>query len=441
MWGVAVLAHLAGNWRYGDVWPDPTLIGVLLLAAGLLATVSVVAPRRGVLLALSALIPVTAVLEAPVLGNHWLLAGLVSLGYLLTSGNWDRFEPIARVVLLGFYVFAAFAKLNTGFLDPATSCGVFYANQALGEFGFGQIRALSPLGWMAAWGSALIELSVPVLLVVRRTRVWGAMLAISFHGLLTLDLAQHFYDFTGVLFPLFVLFLPDEFFERVEDVGQKMAAPLRRAGLALVVALGVLVTVFSVTPLTESTLRFLSQGSFLWWIPYMAVVIWATSRAVRLTDRPSLSWRVGWVGVALGFVVVLNGLTPYLELKTAYGWNMYSNLVTVDGESNHLVVRSTWPVRDGHEDLVTVVESSDSGLQPYADEGYLLPWPSLRAYAVEHPEASLVYERAGQRYDVDRIGDHPDLSGPVPWWWRWMPLRSVNADTPDECQPVFLPAL
>jgi hypothetical protein len=48
----------------------------------------------------------------------------VSLSYLLTWGRWERFDPAARVVLLVFYYFAAFVKLNTGFLDPELSCGV-----------------------------------------------------------------------------------------------------------------------------------------------------------------------------------------------------------------------------------------------------------------------------------------------------------------------------
>ena len=73
------------------------------------------------------------------LGNHWLLAGIVSLAYLLTWGQWDSFEPAARVILLLFYGFAAFAKINSGFLDPTTSCGVFYANQALTEVGLAGI--------------------------------------------------------------------------------------------------------------------------------------------------------------------------------------------------------------------------------------------------------------------------------------------------------------
>jgi hypothetical protein len=437
MWGIAVLAHLAGNWRHGDVLPDPSVIGFLLLAAGLLATSVVVAPRRGALLALAALVPLTVVLEAPVLGNHWLLAGFVSLAYLLAWGRWERFEPAARLILLVFYSFAAFAKINTGFLDPAVSCGVFYANQWLDSYGLPQVGSSSALAWLAAWGSALIELSVPVLLLIRRTRPWGALLAIGFHGFISLDLSQHFYDFTAVLLPLFALFMEDRFFERFETLGIRLRPLFRRVLVGAVIVLGVGVTLANVTPPTELGLRFLQYASFLWWLPYLGAVAWS---AVGTLRHVTVSWRLGAVPLVLAALVFLNGLTPYLELKTAYGWNMYSNLVTVDGESNHLIVRSTLPLREGHRNLVRVVSSSDPGLEIYTTNGYLLPWPSFRSYLASRPDISVTYERAGIRVEVPTVGES-GLGEPVPWWWRWFPLRAVHEENPATCQPVFLPAL
>jgi hypothetical protein len=437
MWAVAVLAHLAGNWHHGDIWPDPSVVGSLLFAAGILATLLILSPSRPLALALAVVVPVTAALEAPILGNHWLLAGFVSLAYLVTGGRWERFEPAARWILLVFYSFAAFAKLNTGFIDPELSCGVFYANQWLNSYGLTTIASTSPLAWLASWGSALIELSVPVLLIALPTRRWGVLLALIFHGFISLDLSQHFYDFTAVLFALFVLFLGDHFFERFEALGGRIGLRGQRLLRVLVAVIGVLVSVFANFPLTVGSLWFLQTASFLWWIPYLLAVIWVAAGTVA--SRP-LDWRIGPAGVVLVGLVFLNGLTPYLELKTAYGWNMYSNLVTVDGESNHLLVRGTLPLRDGHENLVTIVKSDDPGLQAYSEGGYLLPWPSLRYYLAANPDVALTYERGDEVAEVARAGDS-DLADPIPWWWRWMPLRAVNGDVPARCQTFVLPAL
>lgn len=437
MWGVAVIAHLAGNWRYGDIWPDFTMIGALLALVGVLGTALVLAPRRWMLLSLGAVVPLTAILEIPVLGNHWLLAAFVSVAYLLVGGDWEQFEPAARLILLVFYSFAAFAKLNSGFLDPEVSCGVFYANQWLGELGLGPVAARSPTAWATAWGSALIELSVPFLLVFKRTRALGAMLAIVFHGVISLDLGQHFYDFTAVLLPLLALFLGDVFFERFESVPSRLRPLSRKVLGGLVVFIGASVTLSSTTALTQATYQWLAKGSFIWWIAYLAMVVWAAAGA---REPMGLEWRVGPVAVALAALVVLNGLTPYLELRTAFSWNMYSNLVTVDGESNHLIVRRTWPLRDGHKDMVTIVASSDDGLMEYPNHGYLLPWPTFLTYLEGSPDASVTFERAGGEFEIDRVGAS-ELAGPNPWWWRWMPLRAVHSATPEQCQPTFLPAI
>jgi hypothetical protein len=438
MWGVATVAHLAGNWRYEDILPEPSLIGVLLTVAGLLGTAVIVKPHEWTIIALSATILVVAILEAPLLGNHWLLAGFVSLAYLVSRARWGPFERAARWIVVLFYGWAAFSKLNSGFFDPATSCSLFYANQSLGEIGLGPIGASSPLGWTMLFGCAVVELSVVPLLLVRQTRPYGVLLAVAFHGIVSLDLAQHFYDFTAVLLPLFVLYLPTEFADRLELPFRSMKPSVRRLLVVVVATVGLGVTLASVTPLTDFTAGFLQKGSFLWWVPYLALVVWSAAGAAKPV---SLSWRIGPAATVVAGLVFLNGLTPYLELKTNYSWNMYSNLVTLNGKSNHLLIRRTLPLRSGHEDLVEVIVSGDTELQRYAEEGYLLPWPSFLYYLMKHPEVAVVYKRGGVTRGVARAGDMPELTQPVPWWWRWMPLRSIKADCPDECQSTMMTAL
>ena len=102
------------------------------------------------------------------------------------------FAPAARWTLVVFYAFAAFAKLNTGFLDPDTSCAVFYADQALAA---ARLPVLAP-GGVAATAlivtTVLVELAIPLLLAIPPTRHAGVLLGLAFHGLVSLDLAQHF---------------------------------------------------------------------------------------------------------------------------------------------------------------------------------------------------------------------------------------------------------
>ena len=178
--------------------------------------------------------------------------------------------------------------------------------------------------------------------------------------------------------------------------------------------------------------------SFAAWVPYLAFAAWLMLGARAAVHLP---WRLEPVTALVVALVFVNGLTPYLEVKTAYGFNMYANLVTSNGRSNHLLVRRTWPVRRDQERPVEILSSGDHRLQRYATLGYLLPWPSFRAFLAANPDASVTYRREGETLSLRRASDRPDLVAPVPWWWRWMPLRAIDSRDPARCQAVFLPAL
>ena len=185
--------------------------------------------------------------EAPVLGNHWLLAGLVDLALLFAVAvgavrrRWsdatdlaERFLPVARWCLLGFYFFASFAKLNSAFFDRSVSCATFYFDQSTDSLGLSalQLDGAAGLQRTVIVATAAIELSIPWLLVFRRTRNLGVVVAVAFHTVLALDRTHQFFDFSSVLAALFVLFLPPAFgvwvAERV-GFGPGAVAAARRA--------------------------------------------------------------------------------------------------------------------------------------------------------------------------------------------------------------------
>ena len=175
---------------------------------------------------------------------------------------------------------------------------------------------------------------------------------------------------------------------------------------------------------------------FAAWVPVAAWLIVRTARD-GLGPAP-LSMRLpgvaAWVLVA---VVVANGLTPYLEVKTAVGFNMYANLVTVAGDTNHLVVRRTAHVSTVQDDLLEVIESEDDGLAAYADEGYLLPRRNLLDYLARNPGVSLLV-RDG---DGERTLDSSDGVRLPLVVRKLLTFRAVDAKDPPRCQAVWLPAL
>ncbi len=455
-WALAALWHLLGNPRYGSGWSEALLVGAV---AVVLARPGGVGPL--VALAVASLVAIWE--EAPVVGNHWVLAGFVNLALLVSvvRSRWpaqhdpravaDRFVPAARLCLVAAYSFAAFSKLNTGFLDPDVSCAVYYFRETTDSVGLSALQ-LGDAAWLRSTvilATLAVELSVPVLLVIRRTRYLGVVVALLFHGVLALDRINHVFDFSSVLLPLFLLFLPAAFFEWVVEVMRSTRARVARTGdraphllhglmVALPTAAGLAVAGELVDP---------DQAVAIGWWPWQPwALLWLLLVLRFLERRPERprpgSLRVRQVSLlVVPLLVVANGFTPYLELKTSFGWNMYSNLRTASGESNHLLVARTLPLSDAQDHLVEVLDSSDAGLAAYHDQGYALTWRALRTYLSEHPDVRVTYRRHGEVVSLGRASDRPELVRPVPMWRdKLQAFRPVDLRDPVRCVPAFGPA-
>jgi hypothetical protein len=433
LWGVALVAHVVANWAQPDL---PTPVGLANLVVGLLGVGLVFAPQPRLLLFAALATIVSLLSEMPFTGNHWLIAGIISVATILVGTAPHYLFPAGRLVLLVFYFYAAFAKLNSGFFDPEVSCALFYANQSLAGFGLPIINPLSPWASVPIWTSVLIELAVPVFLVIRRCRYIGVIIASAFHLVISFDLGQHFYDFTAVLLPLFFLFLPQVSVERLSGLLRKWSLS-RTSQVVLATILVSLVVISAVAP-TSLSAGILNRIPFVLWIP--ASLLWLVLLVRSGAANERLTWNPGWGGIAVA-LALLNGLTPYTEMKTAYGFNMYANLRTAGGETNHLLLGKTLPLRDGYEDPVEIVASSDPGLEAYRDMDYLVAYPQLRRYLSDRPRTSLTYSRGGSTVRVVAAANEAEFSDPGPWWWRFMPLRSIDRHDPPRCQDVFLAAL
>lgn len=456
MWALAALWHLLGN-PTGAPWWSQT---VLVLGAG------AVLLRPGAPLPLAALAGagiLTAWGEAPVLGNHWLLAGFVDLAILGTVAAAavrrrllhrtelaERLFPVARLCLLGFYAFAAFAKLNSAFFDRRVSCAPFYFQESTDSLGLGGLDLTRSMAVQHAviWGTVLVELSVPLLLALRKTRHLGVVVALVFHAVLALDRAHQFFDFSSVLAALFVLFLPPSagswVVERIGSMRARLALEHDRLpervhlGLVAVPVAAGLLAAFDELSVARA------RGVGWWpWQLYSAAVIGAVIVFLR-QHRPAPAVRLRPHHLAFAVVpllVVVNGLTPYLEVKTGYGWNMYSNLRTVDGESNHLLVRRTLPLTDEQADVVRILSTSSPDLARYAERGYGLTWRQLRSYLSRHPDVAITYQRGSETVSVRHASDRAELVEPVPQWREKVQLfRPVDLQEPERCVPTFGPA-
>jgi hypothetical protein len=136
---------------------------------------------------------------------------------------------------------------------------------------------------------------------------------------------------------------------------------------------------------------------------------------------------------------VLDGVCPYIGLKTDSSFAMFSNLRTEPGFANHLLIPHGPHPFGFQRDLVHIVESSDSMLARSARQHELVPFFTLRARvsslaASGRRNVHVVFERGGVLYDVERAESMAELSRPYPLLVRkTMKFRPIDPRAPGRC--------
>lgn len=412
--GIAVVADQLW-WNGFEVL---SLHGLVVLAAGWL----LVRPDSvGRLAALLVTVAVSVTADLPVVGSHRLVELAVAVGPLADLG-WttvrlrrvpgpDEWTAAAAPLLAGtvlvVYAFAALAKTNSTFLDPAVSCAGALSRQ-LAWWNPGLLSGrwyVEP----AIWGPLAAEAVLPVLLALRRTRLVGLALGIGFHAVLAL---AGNVPFSAVMLALYVGFLPARVqavlphgpWSRLSRRGRAVAAAVAAAAWFAGAAFGPSTTTRGLrgTPVA-GRVALVGTGARLAFLALAVaaiVVVWRSRRLPqrRLTPSPAAHP----VLIAVLAALVLNGACPYLGLKTDTSFEMFSDLRTEPGAWNSLIVPQAVRVLGFQDGAVQVVASNDPALlRRTAEGGQLVPF-ELDRYLRSHPGsvATVIAGRGGHLVSV-----------------------------------------
>ena len=401
--------------------PPPWLLTGVVLAAG--AVIHRPADC-GRLLGLAIVQLVDVAYYLPVVPNHWLLTGIVSLAILGAAGVvalragpaglqlgelYQTVTPPVRLSAVIFYFFTFFHKLNTDFLNPEVSCAVRFLEQTLAPFAPLGLAALPGVGAAVIGATLAVELLVAVGLAVPRWRAGACLLGAGFHLLLALDAPHIFYNFSAVMFAVLWVCLPAS---RAAGIARQPGGRGGRfhflGGYALIVGLvwwlpteAWVVAAFGFSGLWLAfALTLLRRAGLLG--RYNVVRFAAAARrslpcpAPRAPTEARPGRRSARVLLLVPALVLLNGLSPYLGLKTRTAWQMYSNLNLAAEYSNHVLVPYSLDVGGFLADAVHIVVTSApaSRAQP-GRTGGRLTWFELRRYVAQHPDVWLAYTRPG----------------------------------------------
>jgi hypothetical protein len=410
LWGVAALFHIEYQALLTRDAPAAHLVTAGLVTVAALATCWKPTLDRFAALAAAQVADVCILL--PDVPNHWLLAGLVNVGWLIGWARASTPEQLIRraraplmVAVALFYLWTGVWKLNADFVRPEVSCAVMSWERVVATARWMPNAETLPRGIIAA--TLLVELVGPFLLLLPATRGLAVVTFLGFHLLLGLDVRRVHLNFSSVMFPLIVLFLPDTAIARLERLvpGRALRGVGRAAG-AYLVLVAVAVTASPLAPM------FL-LGRWLLWLCSASVLCVLIAVAVAGASRPH-TWlpadrqpSLVWIVPAL---VVLNGLTPIFGLKTRTAWQMYSNARIEPDASNHFLFGRSMDVMGALRDPVSVVASESPSLRDVAGTDMTLPWIEFRRRLLAQPAAT-TWRRGGESH-VTTGPDDPALGAP-----------------------------
>lgn len=408
---------------------------------------------------------VIAVLHLPAASNHLVVALLVTLALAAAAlparrgpGTFaPRWLAAARgpvgLVLLVVYGFTVFHKLNSAFLDPATSCAGYLLDQMITLNGGSDSPALGVVR-AAAVGTVLVETALLVLLAVPRWRRWGVVLGVGFHAVLA---PASFFDFATVVFALYVLLLPPATFAGLAPRAERLR------GVALVaLAVHVVIAVGGrVLGTTGPPWHTLLVGT--WYVAVGVLMVPLVRTCLTTSVEPPRARYRPLVLLLVPLLAVVNGAAPYVGLKTVASYSMFSNLHTEGGATNHVLADlATLDVTGYQRDLVTVTEvrlPERAFLTPlttvlggmsyvrraarWANEPapVVVPYLELRRTALLWRDAGLrgvgiTYVHGGLERTVTDVTTDPELAAPLPSWQQHLlAFRAVDSgDGPDRCR-------
>lgn len=419
-----------------SIWPAPVLAALVAISL-----VQCILPRAVTLLAVNAALFAGHYLAmSPVASNNQttaffftlcVVAGLV-LSQTRGSDREGMFRTIAgpgRWLLAIMYFYGIYHKINLDFLDPAVSCATVLYDILAAPFGlsgwsFGQYGAI--------YATFVIEAIAMVLLFSTRWKLLGMAIGVPFHVIIGWTGYAYYKDFSTIVLVLYALFLPAAALRtglaRFSDMMGGRAAALRMGRLVLI---GLALAYAGLSMAKFGSLAVTHQ-SFTWVFTAYALAFYAFILTCVRPAPEEAKPRAGWLAV-IPLLFFVNGLSPYLGLKTESSIAMFSNLHTEGGETNHLVAGVLPFGASYQDDLVVPVGSNDPRFDAaYVGEGRALVRYEFDRILAKNP--GLVVQVAGPEAPVSTAENWQNTylaAGPLAR--RFLLFKPVDFTRPKVC--------
>lgn len=377
MWVLAVFFHMIHR---SDIVSG--ILPVLTIISGVYLLLN---PKKEIRLIVFSFLHICVyILHAPNTSNHAFFAFCIDITILAVYGLnllnsrskrgdfFSNLTPVLKSFTIILYFFAVFHKLNWNYLDPS-SCGgsilidrILNNTAAISFFGVLPSDTIIKLKYFSIYSSLVLETLIPILLLWRRFSWVGCFLGIVLHSTLGF---VYFWHFTPLLYALYILFLPDVFYDKIYEVYDRYSV-LRKSIKYGIMTLVVLVPILFISkfyyPIIEQELGTFSRNSgrgwslglnirtVIGWLPFLFytliftyfVVFFSRGDVTKSGKKLKVSYYI------FPLIIILNGFSPYLGIKTHQSFSMFSGVLTHGKSNNHLFM-PTINIVDTQNDIVT----------------------------------------------------------------------------------------
>lgn len=434
-WALAALFSVAGD--YGSLAGYNGMLRAVPAWAIVGLSMWLIARPRDtfVLMSLAATTVLIYALRAPVASNNQTITMVMSGAMLLSGGVlflqspraidriafYEQIRVVARALLAIMYFYGIFHKINTDFLDPTVSCAVGLYVPLARPFGLED----NLLGrYFAIYSTFIVEAVAIVALYWRRYFAVGFILALIFHYAIPISAYSWYMDFSSLVFALYVLSIPRPVSAAAQTTLRSLLAPVRARfgalgthllGFAIVAGAGATVmSIGLIYPEHSDALLRHSAAILVWSVVGGVLMVVLTQAALHHLPYTgaSLPRQPLWLYVVPA-IFFLSCLSPYVGLKTESSINMFSNLHTEGGETNHLLFDRPPYLFDYQNDVVRVLDSSNAGLVRQARDGQHHILFAVEDFLRRNPDDWVTYELNGQTVEKVRAADIEKLPGVI----------------------------
>ncbi|MBC3539179.1 hypothetical protein ACFSC6_05675 [Rufibacter sediminis] len=410
VWAIASIFHMA---NYNGFTLNLTFFLLTSAAIALMAKPSSIAR----LLVFISMQMFQASLDMPGISNHWILTAFVNITilhayvYLIIKRKsfyidkvefLNTFAPLVKIELIILYFYAVFHKLNAGFFDTEFSCAVRFILVQNNYYNI--LPSDKALLALNIYATLIIESIIPIMICIRKTRYWGLLLGLVFHFIIAYNPINGFYDFSSAVFALYFLFTSTTFSHKIQSlynnfISRKVILKKHLLQFNLVnfalFAVSILFMLFLVYYYNKV---FQDYFRHIVWTTYGLgfIIIFMLSMNVKEKNNETKTFSFAHYSLLfIPILVFLNGLCPYLGLKTESSYAMFSNLRTEAGISNHYIIPASAQIFDYQKDIVEIVSTSEYHLQNVAKADKLMTFFQFRRFVrTERPEF-VTYKRNG----------------------------------------------